>query len=138
MVALHDHIRDKIVSACSGSQLFLICERKSLLHGNNSRPGDIFLHVWNACQLALLDVTVSSSLQPSFTASAVEKSGAALSAPEDRKYEQYAYAQKCGEVGVHFILLAFGSFGVFLETVRKTLKIASVADKRSLLPEVFL
>ena len=110
-----------------------ICEQKSLLPYNNSRLGDIFLPVWTAGQPAALDVTITSPLQSSLIINASEKSGFALSAAEDRKYEQYA--QNCSEVGIQFIPLAFETFGGFSETVRKTLKqIATLAANRNLQP----
>ena len=97
------------------------------------RPGDIFLPVWNAGQPAALDLTVTSPLLSSLIINASEKSGFALSAAEDKKYEQYA--QKCSEVGIQFIPLAFETFEGFSEAVRKTLKrIATLADNRSLQP----
>ena len=133
MISRHDCIRDKIISACSGALLSPISEQKSLLPDNNSRPGDIFLPVWNNGLPAALDVTVTSPLQSSIIINASEKSGFALSAAEDRKYEQYA--QNCSEVGIQFIPLAFETFGGFSETVRKTLKrIATLADNRNLQP----
>ena len=133
MISRHDRIQVKIISAYSGALLSPICEQKSLLPDNNSRPGDIFLPVWNAGQPAALDVTVTSPLQSSFIIRALEKSGFALSAAVDRKYKQYA--QKCSEVGNLFIPLAFVTFGGFSETVRKTLKrIATLADNRNLQP----
>ena len=129
MISCHNRIRDKIISACSGSLLSPISEQKSLLPDNNSRPGDIFLPVWNNGQPAALDVTITSPLQSGLIINASEKSGFALSAAEDRKYEQYA--QNCSEVGIQFIPLAFETFGGFSETVRKTLKlIANLADNR--------
>ena len=133
MISRHDRIRDKIISACSGPILSPISEQKSLLPDNNSRPGNIFLPVWNAGQPAALDVTFTSPLQSSFIINASEKSGFALSAAVDRKYEQYA--QNLSEVGIQFIPLAFETFGGFSETVRKTLKrIATLADNRNLQP----
>ena len=45
MISRYDRIRDKIISACSGVLLSPICEQKSLLPDNNSRPGDVFLPV---------------------------------------------------------------------------------------------
>ena len=133
MISRHDRIRDKIISACSGALLSHISEQKSLLPDNNSRPGDIFLPVWNNGLPAALDVTVTSPLQSSLIINASEKSGFALSAAEDRKYEQYA--QNCSEVGIQFIPLAFETFAGFSETVRKTLKrIATLADNRNLQP----
>ena len=133
MISRHDRIRDKIISACSGALLSPISEQKSLLPDNNSRPGDIFLPVWNNGLPAALDVTVTSPLQSSLIINASEKSGFALSAAEDRKYEQYA--QNCSEVGIQFIPLAFKTFGGFSETVRKTLKrIATLGENRNLQP----
>ena len=81
-------IRDKIMSACSGALLSLFCEQKSLLPDKNSRPGKIFNPVWNAGQPAALDVTAISPLQSRFNINASEKSGSAVSAAEDKKYEQ--------------------------------------------------
>ena len=133
MISRHDRIQDKSISACSGALLSPISEQKSLLPDNNSRPGDIFLPVWNNGLPAALDVTVTSHLQSSLIINASEKSGFLLSAAEDRKYEQYA--QNCSEVGIQFIPLAFETFGGFSETVRKTLKrIATLADNRNLQP----
>ena len=131
MITRHDRIRDKIISAYSGALLSPISEQKSL-PDNNSRPGDIFLPVWNAGQPEALDVTVTSPLQSSLIINA-SKSGFALSGAEDRKYEQYA--QNCSEVGIQFVPLAFETFGRFPETVRNTLKrIATLADNRNLQP----
>ena len=96
-----------------------------------SRPRDIFLLAWKAGQTSALDVTVNSPLQSSLIINASEKNGFALSAAEDRKYEQYA--QNCSEVGIQFIPLASETFGGFSATVRKTLKrIATLADNRTL------
>ena len=133
MISHHDRIRDKIISACSGALLSRISEQKSLLPDNNSRPGDIFLPVWKAGQPAALDVTITSPLQSSLTINAFEKSGFALSAAEDRKYEQNA--QNYSEIGIQFISLAFETLGGFSETVRKILeRIATLADNRNLKP----
>ena len=133
MISRHDRLRYKIISACSGAFLSPISEQKCLLPDNNSRPGDIFLPVWNDGQPAVLDVTVTSPLQSSFIINASEKSGFALSAAEDRKYKQCA--ENCSEIGIQFIPLAFETFGGFSETVRKTLKqIATLADNRNLQP----
>ena len=133
MISCHDRIRNKIILACSGALLSPISEQNSLLADNNSRPGDIFLPVWKAGQPAALDVSVTSPLQSSLIINASEKSGFALSAAEDRKYEQYA--QNCSEVGIQFIPLAFETFGGFSETVRKNLKrIATLTDNKNLQP----
>ena len=93
----------------------------------------MFSPAWNAGQPAALDVTVTSPLQSSLSINASEKSGFALSAAEDGKYEQYA--QNCSEVEIQFIPLAFETFGGFSEAVRKTLKqIATLADNKNLQP----
>ena len=133
IISRHDRILDKIISACSGALLSPISEQKRLLPENNSKTGDMFLPVRNAGQPAALDITVTSLLQSSIIVNASEKSGFALSAAEDRKYEQYA--QNCSEVGIQFIPLAFETFRGFSETVRKTLKrIPTLADNRNLQP----
>ena len=127
MISRLKRIREKFISACSGALLL------SLLTNNNSRPGDIFLPVWNAGQSAALDNTVSSPLKLSLIINASEKSGFTVTAAEDRKYEHYA--QKGSEVGIQFIPLAFELFGELSQTVRKTLKrIATLVDNRSLQP----
>ena len=96
-------------------------------------PDRAISSVWNAGQPAALNVTVTSPLQSSFIINLSDKSGFALSAAEDRKYEQYA--QNCSEVGIQFIPLACETFGGLSETVRKTLKrIATLADNRNLQP----
>ena len=80
-----------------------------------------------------MDVTISSFLQPTFIVNAAEKSGFALSAAEDRKYEQCA--QKCSELGNLIQSLARESFGGVLETIRATLKhIATLAGNKVLEP----
>ena len=70
----------KIYKLARGALLSPICEQKSLLHDNNSRPGDIFLPVGNDGQTAALDVTVTSPLQSSLIKNTSENSGFALSA----------------------------------------------------------
>ena len=133
MISRHDRIRDKIISPCWGGFLTPICEKKSLLPDNNARPGDIFLPVWNACQSSALDVIVTSPLHSSLTINALEKSGLALSAAEDRNFEKYA--QKCSDVGIQFNPLDFKFFEGISETVRKALKrIATLTDNRNLQP----
>ena len=62
MISRHDRIQDKIISTCSGALLSPISEQKSSLPYYNSRPGDIFLPVWNNGLPAALDVTVTSPL----------------------------------------------------------------------------
>ena len=90
LISHHDRIRDKIISACSGALLSPISEQKNLLPDNNSRPGNIYLPVWNAGQPAALDVTFISPLQSSLIINSSEMSCFALSAAEDMKYEQCA------------------------------------------------
>ena len=86
-----------------------------------------------AGQPAALDFSFTAPLQSSLIINASEKSGFALSAAADRKYEHYA--QKCSDVGIQFTPLAFETFGGFSETVRKTLKpIATPADNISFQP----
>ena len=114
MISLHDRIGEEIISAYSGALFSDICEQKDLLPNINSRPGEIFLTVWNAGQPAALDVAVTSPLQSGLIINASEKGGFALSAAEDRKYEQYP--QKYSEVGIQFIPLALRTFRGFSES----------------------
>ena len=104
MISFHDRIQDKIISACSGALLSPISEQKSLLPDNNSRPGDIFLPVWNACQPA-----------------------------EDRKYEQYAQnCSEVGIQFIPLAVGTFGGFSETVRKTLK--RIATLADKRNLQP----
>ena len=58
----HDRIRDRFASACSAANLSPVIEKRNLIAGNSSRPGDIFLPSWKLGRPAALDVT--SPLQP--------------------------------------------------------------------------
>ena len=131
MISRHDCLRDKIFSACSGANLSPDCEQKNLIPETNSRPGDVYLPCWSAEQLAALDITITSPLQPSIISNGARKSGFALRAAEDRKLEQYS--EQCGNIGVQFIPMAFESFGGLFELVRKTLnRIALLSYNRGL------
>ena len=83
MLSGHDRIRDNSISACSAALL-------SLGPRITPTPGDMFVPVLNAGQPAALDVTVTSPLQSIFVINASERSGFALLAAENRKYEQHA------------------------------------------------
>ena len=56
MIARQDRIQDRILSACSKAPFVPICVQNSLLADNNSRPGDIFVPVWNGGQPEALNV----------------------------------------------------------------------------------
>ena len=132
MISRHDRVRDRIFAACSNANLSPVCEQKNLISDNNSWPGDVYLPSWSAGQPSALDVTITSPLQPSLISDAA-RCGFALTNAEDRKYEQYA--QKCAEIGIQFVPLAFESFGGFSDLVPKTLKrIALLADNRNFQP----
>ena len=88
-ISRHDRIRDRFASACSAANLSQVIEKRILIAGNGSRPGDIFLPSWKSGRPAALDVTVTSPLQPNFINHTAEKSGYAIEAAEERKYSQH-------------------------------------------------
>ena len=131
MISQHDHLRDKFFSACSALNLSPVCQQKNLIPETNCGPGDMYLPCWSAGQPAALDITITSPLQPSIISNAARKSGFALRAAEDRKFEQYS--QQRAKIGLQFNPMAFESFGGLSELVRKTLKrIVLLTDNKSL------
>ena len=89
IISPHNRVRDKIISACTGALLFLIYEQKRLLPDNSSRPGDmIYLECRSISSFRPFSVT--SHLPSSIIVNASEETGFALSAAEDKKYEQRA------------------------------------------------
>ena len=95
-------------------------------------PGYIYLPSRSAGEQSALGVTITSPLQPRLISDAARCSFALTNA-EDRKCEQYA--QKCAEIGIQLVPLAFESFGGFSDLVRKTLKgITLLADNRNFQP----
>ena len=85
----HDRIRDRLASACSAANLSPFIEKRNLIAGNGSRPGDIFLPSCKSGRSAALDVTVTSPLQPNIINHAAEKSGYAIEAAEEQQYAQH-------------------------------------------------
>ena len=81
-ISRHDRIRDRFASACSAANLSPDIEKRNLIAGNGSRPGDIFLPSWKSGRLAALDVTVTSPLQQNIINHAAEKSGYAIESAE--------------------------------------------------------
>ena len=129
MILQHDWLRDQNLSACSASNLSPICKQKILIPETNSRPADVYLPCWSAGQPAALDVTVNitSPMQASINSNATKKSGFALRASEDRKFEQYSL--RCVKIGVKFFVMDFESFSGLSELVQKALKqIALLTD----------
>ena len=115
MISRHDRVRDRIFAACSTANLAPVCEQKILIRDNNSRPGDIYLPSWSAGQPSALYATITSTLQPSLISDAA-RCAFALTNAEDWKYEHHA--QKCTDIGIQFVPLAFESFGGFSDLVR--------------------
>ena len=129
-ISRHDRIRDRFASACSAANLSPVIEKRNLIAGNGSRPGDIFLPSWKSGRPAALDVTVTSPLQPNIINHAAEKSGYAIEAAEERKYAQHE--NDCSEQGILFVPLAVESLGGLSVTLKKALKrIALLADSRN-------
>ena len=131
MISRHHRLGDKIISACSAANLSPVFEQRKLIPETDSRPGDVYLTCWSAGQPAAMDVNITSPLQPSIISNAAMKSGFALRAAEDRKFEQYS--QHCANIEIQFIPKAFESFGGLSDLVRKTVKrIDLPTDNRSL------
>ena len=129
-ISRHDRIRDRFASACSAANLSPVIEKRNLIAGNGSRPGDIFLPSWKSGRPAAPDVTVTSPLQPNIINHAAEKSGYAIEAAEERKYAQHE--KNCSEQGFLFVPLAVESLGGLSVTLKKALKrIALLADSRN-------
>ena len=78
LISRQARIQDKTLSACSGALLSSIYKQKTLLIDNKSRPGHIFLAVWNAGQTAASNVAVSSPLQSGLIINASETINFAL------------------------------------------------------------
>ena len=111
----------------------LLSANKNLISEKISRPWDIILlPSVSAGQSDLLDVTITSPLQPSLNSDAPRRYGFALTNAE-MKYE--IYTQKCAWMGIQFLPLVFVSFGGFSELIRKTFnRIALLADNQKFQP----
>ena len=105
-ISRHDRIRDRFASACSAANLSPVIEKRNLIAGNGSRPGDIFLPSWKSGRPAALDVTVASPLQPNIINHAAEKSGYAIEAAEERKYAQHEKNALSKEFCLFLLLLS--------------------------------
>ena len=113
MIARHNRLWDKTISACSANNLSPIREQKNVKPEANSRPGDVYLPCWSTGQPVALDVTLTSPLQHTINSNASRKSGFDL---ESR--------------GVH---IAFERFGKLSDVVRKAMRrIAALTDIRDL------
>ena len=125
-ISRHDRVRDRIASAGSAANLSPVIEKRNLI-AENSSSGDIFLP---SGRPAVLDVTVTSPLQPNNTTHAAEKFSYAIEAAEEQKYAQHE--NSCSGQGILFVPLAVESLGVLSVTLKKTLKrIALIADSRN-------
>ena len=129
-IATHDRIRDKIVSACLFANLSPEVEKKNLIPGSRSRPGDIFVPTWKAGKPARFDVTVTSTLQSNSLTNAATKTGYALDAADEREY--CLHKDNCTKMGITFVPLAIEVLGGRSATFKKTLKrLAVLSDNRS-------
>ena len=110
MILQHDRLKEKIISACSAAKLSPVCKQKKPVIKKNFFFGVVYLPCWSAGQPGALDVAIAitSPLQPNIGSNAARKSGFALRAAEDKKFEQYS--QQCANRGVQFIPMAFESF----------------------------
>ena len=126
-IASHDRIRDKIVSACLFANLSPEVEKKNLIPGSQSRPGDIFVPTRKAGKPAGFDVTVTSSLQSNSLTNAATKTGYAA---DEREY--CLHKDNCPKMGITFVPLAIEVLGGRSATFKKTLKrLAVLSNNRS-------
>ena len=93
----------------------------------------MYLPSCSAGQRAALDITITSPLQPIIILNVTRKSGFALRATEEKKFDQYF--QQSANIGIQFNPMAFETLGALSELVRETLKpIALHTDNRSFHP----
>ena len=87
----------------------LLSANKNLISEKISRPWDtILLPSVSAGQPDLLDVTITSPLQPSLNSDAPRRYGFALTNAE---MKNEIYTQKCARMGIQFLPLVFEPFG---------------------------
>ena len=129
-ISRHDRIRNRIASACLAVNLSPKIEKRNFIAENNSRQGDGYLPSWKSGQFAALEITMTSSLQPSIISYAAERSGYAIEASEDRKYDQYE--NSCAQQGILFVPLAIEVLGGLLRSLKKALlRMSLLADSRN-------
>ena len=105
-ISRHDRIRDRFVSLCSAANLSPVIEKRNLIAGNISRPGDVFLPSWKSGRPAALDVTVTSPLQPNIINHAAYNSGYVNEAAKERKYAQHEKIALSKEFRCFLLLLS--------------------------------
>ena len=127
-ISRHDRIRDRFASACSAAKLSPVIEKRNLIAGNGSRPGDIsaFMKIRSAsCSRRHRNFTIAIKHYKS-----CGTSGYAIEAAEERKYAQHE--NNCSEQGILFVSLAVESLGGLSVALKKALKrIALLADSRN-------
>ena len=105
----HNALRDSIFHLLRKVGFDAKLEKKGLLANSNEKPGDIFVHSFDAGRPAALDVTVSSSMQLSSIHQASRETGFVVNAAENRKDNKFY--DKCLAQGIDFFPLAVETLG---------------------------
>jgi len=82
----HNALRDSIFHMLRRVGFDAKLEKKGLLVDSNEKPGDIFVHSFDAGRPAAFDVTVSSSMQSSSINQASQETGFVVNAAEARSF----------------------------------------------------
>ena len=113
LITRHDALRDIVFSTCSQAHYHPKKEIKHLLKDSNKRPGDVFIPIWSRGRPAALDITVTSSMQPSTLLNASKKSGYVAERAENSKFSRIG--NEANDHDLVFIPLAVESFGIWSE-----------------------
>mmetsp|Transcript_18456 Transcript_18456/g.23873 ORF Transcript_18456/g.23873 Transcript_18456/m.23873 type:complete len:393 (-) Transcript_18456:171-1349(-) len=105
----HNALRDSIFHMLRRVGFDAKLEKKGLLVDSNEKPGDIFVHSFDAGRPAAFDVTVSSSIQSSSINQASQETGFVVNAAEVRKDKKFY--DKCRSQGIDFFPLAVETLG---------------------------
>jgi len=105
----HNALRDTIFHMLRKVGYDAKLEKRGLLSDSDEKPGDIFVHTFDSGRPEALDVTVSSSVQPSSIQNASEETGFVVNAAESRKDRKFY--DKCRAQGIDFFPLAVESLG---------------------------
>ena len=87
--------------------------RREQMASDRTRPGDIFIHRWNADGPAAIDVSVRHTLRPSGPVKSPGAVGAWFLTQEAQKHSKYdAQASRCGWQFTAFIMDCYGALGL--------------------------
>lgn len=122
LVHRHNHVRDIMGHSARGAGLAaVVLEKKNLVSGSKSKPGDITVQqLRRGFESTALDVTISHPLQQKYINIAMEKGGVAAEEAHDRKLRKHL--DNCVKEKVEFVPLAWESTGGTTETVRELVR----------------